>query len=155
MGQYQTTKIVVFLKMNQSWNCLVLIHLLIYWGLKGMHAVYGYFASFHIIYYCVTYQTTRVHTPVWQLIIFNRQPVPWVQPMSGVKRYLHECYFGLSSIFIFKNQIDMNVINFLSNSNEKVIKIQVNSVKFGTVMGVFVPCLQSILGIIYYIRFSW
>ncbi|KAL4279825.1 hypothetical protein GQ457_03G000610 [Hibiscus cannabinus] len=29
------------------------------------------------------------------------------------------------------------------------------SVKMGTMMGVFVPCLQSILGIIYYIRFSW
>ncbi|XP_059666114.1 cation-chloride cotransporter 1-like [Cornus florida] len=28
-------------------------------------------------------------------------------------------------------------------------------VKLGTLMGVFVPCLQSILGIIYYIRFSW
>ncbi|KAG6691888.1 hypothetical protein I3842_10G085300 [Carya illinoinensis] len=27
--------------------------------------------------------------------------------------------------------------------------------KLGTLMGVFVPCLQSILGIIYYIRFSW
>ncbi|KAG4160447.1 hypothetical protein ERO13_D02G238100v2 [Gossypium hirsutum] len=30
-----------------------------------------------------------------------------------------------------------------------------SSVKMGTMMGVFVPCLQSILGIIYYIRFSW
>ncbi|KAF3450326.1 hypothetical protein FNV43_RR06406 [Rhamnella rubrinervis] len=28
-------------------------------------------------------------------------------------------------------------------------------VKLGTMMGVFVPCLQNILGIIYYIRFSW
>ncbi|GAB4861980.1 Protein ccc1 [Ancistrocladus abbreviatus] len=28
-------------------------------------------------------------------------------------------------------------------------------VKLGTVMGVFLPCLQNILGIIYYIRFSW
>ncbi|KAF3614087.1 Cation-chloride cotransporter 1 [Capsicum annuum] len=27
--------------------------------------------------------------------------------------------------------------------------------KSGTLMGVFVPCLQNILGIIYYIRFSW
>ncbi|XP_047315261.1 cation-chloride cotransporter 1-like isoform X2 [Impatiens glandulifera] len=27
--------------------------------------------------------------------------------------------------------------------------------KLGTMMGVFVPCLQNILGIIYYIRFSW
>ncbi|KAJ3676080.1 hypothetical protein LUZ60_003492 [Juncus effusus] len=27
--------------------------------------------------------------------------------------------------------------------------------KMGTLMGVFVPCLQNILGIIYYIRFSW
>ncbi|OIV97289.1 hypothetical protein TanjilG_07041 [Lupinus angustifolius] len=27
--------------------------------------------------------------------------------------------------------------------------------KMGTMMGVFIPCLQSILGIIYYIRFSW
>ncbi|XP_008225560.1 PREDICTED: cation-chloride cotransporter 1 [Prunus mume] len=27
--------------------------------------------------------------------------------------------------------------------------------KLGTLMGVFVPCLQNILGIIYYIRFSW
>ncbi|KAG5006467.1 hypothetical protein JHK85_025009 [Glycine max] len=27
--------------------------------------------------------------------------------------------------------------------------------KLGTLMGVFIPCLQSILGIIYYIRFSW
>ncbi|KAL3632325.1 Protein ccc1 [Castilleja foliolosa] len=32
---------------------------------------------------------------------------------------------------------------------------QVNSLKLGTMMGVFVPCLQNILGIIYYIRFSW
>ncbi|XP_040964275.1 cation-chloride cotransporter 1 isoform X2 [Gossypium raimondii] len=30
-----------------------------------------------------------------------------------------------------------------------------SAVKMGTMMGVFVPCLQSILGIIYYIRFSW
>ncbi|XP_042060037.1 cation-chloride cotransporter 1-like isoform X1 [Salvia splendens] len=30
-----------------------------------------------------------------------------------------------------------------------------NNVKMGTMMGVFVPCLQNILGIIYYIRFSW
>ncbi|ERM99162.1 hypothetical protein AMTRI_Chr02g212270 [Amborella trichopoda] len=28
-------------------------------------------------------------------------------------------------------------------------------IKLGTLMGVFVPCLQNILGIIYYIRFSW
>ncbi|GMH03903.1 hypothetical protein Nepgr_005742 [Nepenthes gracilis] len=28
-------------------------------------------------------------------------------------------------------------------------------VKLGTTMGVFLPCLQNILGIIYYIRFSW
>lgn len=28
-------------------------------------------------------------------------------------------------------------------------------IKLGTMMGVFVPCLQNILGIIYYIRFSW
>ncbi|XP_076884078.1 cation-chloride cotransporter 1-like [Bidens hawaiensis] len=28
-------------------------------------------------------------------------------------------------------------------------------VKSGTMMGVFIPCLQNILGIIYYIRFSW
>lgn len=35
-------------------------------------------------------------------------------------------------------------------------KMQVrNEVKFGTMMGVFIPCLQNILGIIYYIRFSW
>ncbi|KAK1277530.1 Cation-chloride cotransporter 1 [Acorus gramineus] len=30
-----------------------------------------------------------------------------------------------------------------------------SGVKLGTMMGVFVPCLQNILGIIYYIRFSW
>lgn len=30
-----------------------------------------------------------------------------------------------------------------------------NEVKLGTMMGVFVPCLQNIMGIIYYIRFSW
>ncbi|KAF3773582.1 Cation-chloride cotransporter 1 [Nymphaea thermarum] len=29
------------------------------------------------------------------------------------------------------------------------------NVRLGTLMGVFVPCLQNILGIIYYIRFSW
>uniref|UniRef100_A0A0D6R1J8 Cation-chloride cotransporter 1 n=1 Tax=Araucaria cunninghamii TaxID=56994 RepID=A0A0D6R1J8_ARACU len=28
-------------------------------------------------------------------------------------------------------------------------------VKMGTLMGVFMPCLQNILGIIYYIRFTW
>lgn len=28
-------------------------------------------------------------------------------------------------------------------------------IKSGTMMGVFVPCLQNILGIIYYIRFTW
>eukprot|EP01018_Ginkgo_biloba_P015862 Gb_38237 [translate_table: standard] len=27
--------------------------------------------------------------------------------------------------------------------------------KMGTLMGVFIPCLQNILGIIFYIRFSW
>ncbi|KAM7259626.1 hypothetical protein ACFE04_015367 [Oxalis oulophora] len=32
---------------------------------------------------------------------------------------------------------------------------QVSEVKLGTMMGVFVPCLQNILGIIYYIRFTW
>ncbi|CAN6446379.1 unnamed protein product [Victoria cruziana] len=30
-----------------------------------------------------------------------------------------------------------------------------SNVRLGTLMGVFVPCLQNILGIIYYIRFSW
>ncbi|XP_062096246.1 cation-chloride cotransporter 1 isoform X1 [Humulus lupulus] len=30
-----------------------------------------------------------------------------------------------------------------------------SELKLGTLMGVFVPCLQNILGIIYYIRFSW
>ncbi|KNA13334.1 hypothetical protein SOVF_117890 isoform B [Spinacia oleracea] len=30
-----------------------------------------------------------------------------------------------------------------------------SDVKLGTLMGVFLPCLQSILGIIYYIRFTW
>ncbi|CAA7062358.1 unnamed protein product [Microthlaspi erraticum] len=29
------------------------------------------------------------------------------------------------------------------------------ALKMGTMMGVFVPCLQNILGIIYYIRFTW
>uniref|UniRef100_A0A7N0U443 Cation-chloride cotransporter 1 n=1 Tax=Kalanchoe fedtschenkoi TaxID=63787 RepID=A0A7N0U443_KALFE len=32
---------------------------------------------------------------------------------------------------------------------------KINEVKSGTLMGVFVPCLQNIMGIIYYIRFSW
>ncbi|XP_075489037.1 cation-chloride cotransporter 1 [Primulina tabacum] len=32
---------------------------------------------------------------------------------------------------------------------------KISGVKLGTMMGVFVPCLQNILGIIYYIRFSW
>lgn len=27
--------------------------------------------------------------------------------------------------------------------------------KLGTVLGVFVPCLQSVLGIILFIRFTW
>jgi len=30
-----------------------------------------------------------------------------------------------------------------------------NDVKLGTLLGVFVPCLQNILGIIFYIQFSW
>ncbi|KAL9452844.1 hypothetical protein AB3S75_008603 [Citrus x aurantiifolia] len=30
-----------------------------------------------------------------------------------------------------------------------------SDVKLGTLMGVFIPCLQNILGIIYYIRFTW
>lgn len=30
-----------------------------------------------------------------------------------------------------------------------------DTLKLGTMMGVFIPCVQSILGIIYYIRFSW
>ncbi|KAM7270327.1 hypothetical protein ACFE04_029541 [Oxalis oulophora] len=30
-----------------------------------------------------------------------------------------------------------------------------NDIKLGTMMGVFVPCLQNIMGIIYYIRFTW
>lgn len=33
--------------------------------------------------------------------------------------------------------------------------MQTSDLKLGTLMGVFVPCLQNILGIIYYIRFSW
>ncbi|KAI4303675.1 hypothetical protein MLD38_039275 [Melastoma candidum] len=32
---------------------------------------------------------------------------------------------------------------------------KMEELKLGTLMGVFVPCLQNILGIIYYIRFSW
>ncbi|KAM5587502.1 cation-chloride cotransporter 1 [Rosa sericea] len=32
---------------------------------------------------------------------------------------------------------------------------KITAVKSGTLMGVFVPCLQNILGIIYYIRFTW
>lgn len=38
---------------------------------------------------------------------------------------------------------------------EKLIMQTNAGVKLGTMMGVFVPCLQNILGIIYYIRFSW
>ncbi|KAL3522815.1 hypothetical protein ACH5RR_015649 [Cinchona calisaya] len=34
-------------------------------------------------------------------------------------------------------------------------KVFDTGLKLGTMMGVFVPCLQNILGIIYYIRFSW
>lgn len=34
-------------------------------------------------------------------------------------------------------------------------RAKAGSLKLGTMMGVFVPCLQNILGIIYYIRFSW
>ncbi|KAK9697130.1 hypothetical protein RND81_08G016900 [Saponaria officinalis] len=30
-----------------------------------------------------------------------------------------------------------------------------SEIKLGTMMGVFLPCLQNILGIIYYIRFTW
>ncbi|BFI30506.1 protein MpCCC1 [Marchantia polymorpha subsp. ruderalis] len=33
--------------------------------------------------------------------------------------------------------------------------VQPRSAKLGTLMGVFIPCLQNILGIIFYIRFSW
>lgn len=33
--------------------------------------------------------------------------------------------------------------------------LQETGPKLGTLMGVFVPCLQNILGIIYYIRFTW
>jgi len=33
--------------------------------------------------------------------------------------------------------------------------LQETEPKLGTMMGVFVPCLQNILGIIYYIRFTW
>ncbi|KAL8507353.1 hypothetical protein ACS0TY_018048 [Phlomoides rotata] len=36
-----------------------------------------------------------------------------------------------------------------------VERLKANNVKLGTMMGVFVPCLQNILGIIYYIRFTW
>ncbi|XP_044496314.1 cation-chloride cotransporter 1 isoform X2 [Mangifera indica] len=32
---------------------------------------------------------------------------------------------------------------------------QPSEAKLGTMMGVFIPCLQNILGIIYYIRFTW
>ncbi|XP_024378755.1 cation-chloride cotransporter 1 [Physcomitrium patens] len=32
---------------------------------------------------------------------------------------------------------------------------QTKSANLGTLMGVFIPCLQNILGIIFYIRFSW
>jgi potassium/chloride transporter 4/5/6 len=35
------------------------------------------------------------------------------------------------------------------------IFLQPPALKMGTMMGVFVPCLQNILGIIYYIRFTW
>jgi hypothetical protein len=48
------------------------------------------------------------------------------------------------------------------NSSKNVLYItfiwfglQENEPKLGTLMGVFVPCLQNILGIIYYIRFTW
>ncbi|XP_051133565.1 cation-chloride cotransporter 1 isoform X2 [Andrographis paniculata] len=34
-------------------------------------------------------------------------------------------------------------------------RARANNLKLGTMMGVFVPCLQNILGIIYYIRFTW
>ncbi|EEF35772.1 cation-chloride cotransporter 1 [Ricinus communis] len=40
----------------------------------------------------------------------------------------------------------------VSNAYERP---RVNDFKLGTMMGVFVPCLQNILGIIYYIRFTW
>lgn len=36
-----------------------------------------------------------------------------------------------------------------------ILFFQPDTLKLGTMMGVFIPCVQSILGIIYYIRFSW
>ena len=50
---------------------------------------------------------------------------------------------------------------FLNSSKKCVVYyiylfgLQETEPKLGTMMGVFVPCLQNILGIIYYIRFTW
>lgn len=56
---------------------------------------------------------------------------------------------GLETVNL--NNVLVTAIYMLSDA----FPLQPSEVKSGTMMGVFIPCLQNILGIIYYIRFTW
>ncbi|KAJ4981532.1 hypothetical protein NE237_032369 [Protea cynaroides] len=82
---------------------------------------------------------------------------------SNARRESKLEFFGLDSL--------VNILGLKSMTGEQIpapsstteredVSITVgqlkpSGVKLGTMMGVFLPCAQSILGIIYYIRFSW
>ncbi|KAL1522216.1 hypothetical protein AB1Y20_021853 [Prymnesium parvum] len=65
---------------------------------------------------------------------------------------------ALSNIFDRKDEARVKVNNsFLGGVSSDIPQDvpKAASHKLGTVMGVFVPCLQNILGIIYFVRLSW
>ncbi|XP_039039942.1 cation-chloride cotransporter 1-like [Hibiscus syriacus] len=78
------------------------------------------------------------------------------ESMDGRQHQLE--LFGFDSLVNILGLQRMTQEQVLSPSSTRVASISKggpNPEKMGTLIGVFVPCLQSILGIIYYIRFSW
>lgn len=60
----------------------------------------------------------------------------------------------LRLVYLFKEEC-LRLIFTLLQADDPFVLWQAQIGKMGTLMGVFVPCLQNILGIIFYIRFTW
>ncbi|KAJ1298580.1 hypothetical protein BS78_01G464400 [Paspalum vaginatum] len=96
--------------------------------------------------------------PGTQMSSSNGQPIPNVcQNDSKLE------LFGFDSLvntFGLRSMIGGQALTPASPRDGEDVEITIGcpketEPKLGTMMGVFVPCLQNILGIIYYIRFTW
>lgn len=67
-------------------------------------------------------------------------------------------FFIRDTLFLASIILGIEVVStslLLFGRHKKWACLQAKSANLGTMMGVFIPCLQNILGIIFYIRFSW